>query len=72
MGTNNVVDALLDTFRRVHIDHVFRCKNCERFWLTKDLHKRHDGKYVCVQCNDEVEDVTFTAQGQSFIQIVKP
>lgn len=64
--------SVLDTFRRIHIDHVFHCLGCQMFWLAKDLYKNHDKKYVCVKCGHEVKDVTFTQQGQQFMQMIRP
>jgi hypothetical protein len=36
------------------------------------LWKTQDGKYVCLDCNNPVEDVTEAPLGISFIQIVRP
>lgn len=60
-----------DTFQRLNVDHVYLCSTCARCWLAKDLYKTREGKYVCLHCNHDVEDVTESPLGKSFLQIVK-
>ena len=67
------MNFLLDTFRRINFKSVFICDTCRKCWLGKDLYKQQvDGKYVCLDCNNEVKDITNTPLGISFIQIVRP
>jgi ribosomal protein L37AE/L43A len=61
---------LKDTFQRINIAHVFMCCTCKKCWLTKDLYKTAAGEWVCLSCNNSVEDVTFSPLGQSFLQII--
>ena len=55
------------TFRKINFNRVFHCKPYGKVWLGKDLYKTNDGKYVCLHCNHEVEDVTATPLGKSFL-----
>lgn len=67
-----VTDLAVDTLRKVKFWNVFDCDHCHKFWLGKDLHKNHDGAYACISCNHTVTDITKTANGQAFLQIVAP
>ena len=60
------------TYRKLNCNHVFHCSTCRKCWMGTSLEKTREGKYVCKQCNFEVEDVTDTPLGQSFIQLVQP
>ena len=60
------------TFRKRNSDHVFHCRTCRKCWMGNLLWKTQDGKYVCLDCNNPVADVTEAPLGRSFIQIVQP
>lgn len=69
---HNPIRSVLDTFRRLNFSNVFHCRVCNKIWMGKDLHKNREGKYVCLNCNHNVEDITNTPLGKAFLQIVMP
>jgi predicted SprT family Zn-dependent metalloprotease len=60
------------TFRKAKQDHVFHCRRCQKCWMGNMLWKTGEGKYVCRECNQPIEDVTDAPLGKSFLQIVRP
>lgn len=70
MNSGSYIQTVLDTFRRINIKHVYLCTTCSMCWLAKDLYRTRDGKYVCLKCNHDVQDVTDSPLGQEFFNIV--
>jgi hypothetical protein len=61
--------ALPGDSTKAKIEHVFLCQSmgCKTISLGKSLH-RVNGKHVCPVCGKDVDDITFTDLGQSFLQ----
>lgn len=68
-----IIRKKYDTFVRFHIHRVFKCgTRCNRFWAAQNLWKRTDGTRACPICGGDVEDVTFTLEGQVWRAFVRP
>jgi hypothetical protein len=72
MNREEIAHLLLDTWKRLNTNRVFHCPNCRKCWMGNLLWKTQDGKYVCMDCTQSVEDVTEAPLGQAFIQTVLP
>lgn len=55
---------------RTHPNRIYSCGSCNRLCTRADVRKDSQGIFHCPRCDKPVEDVTDTAAGRSFAQVM--